>query len=255
MAETWFRDEYEPVVEMLKEADLIGRGTETEAYMRVSHLRYLLLRTHEWNDDVIERLREELESPTWDEDTMVKAAQEGASLGAAVRRCVGALLAPRPRVAGLAPLAAVRLRPSSGSNRWRRLGVDPELGLLALLHLAGRVEPGHDPALLARHRHLAAAGVLGQLAQLLRTRSLESDSTVKWAYSSEPIDSSTSILALKVAPWSLGVADECGVLEVLRADAGDQRAASAWPTRSRTSWGRRTSPIGSFTRRPRPSRA
>ena len=25
--------------------------------MRVSHLRYLLLRTHEWDDEVIERLR------------------------------------------------------------------------------------------------------------------------------------------------------------------------------------------------------
>jgi hypothetical protein len=72
VAATWFRDEYEPVVEMLKEADLLGRGTETEAYMRVSTLRYLLLRTHEWDDDVIERLRGELEHPSWDEDTMVR---------------------------------------------------------------------------------------------------------------------------------------------------------------------------------------
>ena len=56
VAETWFRDEYEPVVEMLREAELVAKdGTETEAYMRVSHLRYLLLRTHDWDDDVIER--------------------------------------------------------------------------------------------------------------------------------------------------------------------------------------------------------
>jgi hypothetical protein len=72
VAETWFRDEYEPVVAMLREADLIGRGTETEAYMRVATLRYLLLRTHEWDDQVIERLRGELEKPSWDEDTMVR---------------------------------------------------------------------------------------------------------------------------------------------------------------------------------------
>ncbi len=72
VAAQWFRDEYEPVVEMLREADLIGRGTETEAYMRVATLRYLLLRTHEWDDDVIERLRAEMEKPSFDEDTMVR---------------------------------------------------------------------------------------------------------------------------------------------------------------------------------------
>jgi hypothetical protein len=72
VAETWFRQEYEPVVEMLREADLLGRGTETEAYMRVATLRYLLLRTHEWDDEVIERLRGELAKPSWDEDTMVR---------------------------------------------------------------------------------------------------------------------------------------------------------------------------------------
>jgi hypothetical protein len=72
VAETWFRQEYEPVVEMLREADLLARGTETEAYMRVATLRYLLLRTHEWDDEVIERLRGELAKPSWDEDTMVR---------------------------------------------------------------------------------------------------------------------------------------------------------------------------------------
>jgi hypothetical protein len=71
VAEAWFREEYEPVVEMLREAGLLGRGTETEAYMRVTTLRYLLLRTHEWDDEVIERLRRELERPPEDEDTMV----------------------------------------------------------------------------------------------------------------------------------------------------------------------------------------
>ncbi len=61
---------------MLQEAGLVRRGTATEAYMRVSHLRYLLLRTHDWNESVIERLREELERPTWDDDTMVKALRK-----------------------------------------------------------------------------------------------------------------------------------------------------------------------------------
>jgi hypothetical protein len=72
VAERWFYDEYEPVVRMLREAELIRRGTETESYMRVSHLRFLILRTHEWTDEVIERLREELDNPSWEEDTMVR---------------------------------------------------------------------------------------------------------------------------------------------------------------------------------------
>lgn len=71
VAETWFREEYEPVTEMMREAGLCGRGSETEAYLRVVSLRYLLLRTHAWNDEVIERLREELRRPPPDEDTFV----------------------------------------------------------------------------------------------------------------------------------------------------------------------------------------
>ncbi len=72
VAEAWFKDEYSPVVEMLLEAELVRRGTETEAYMRVAHLRYLILRTHNWDDEVIEAVRRELESPSWEEDTMVR---------------------------------------------------------------------------------------------------------------------------------------------------------------------------------------
>jgi hypothetical protein len=60
VAELWFKEEYEPVVAMLREADLIGKQTETEAYMKVSGLRYMLLRTHSWDQQVIERLRQEL---------------------------------------------------------------------------------------------------------------------------------------------------------------------------------------------------
>lgn len=39
IAARWFRDEYEPVVEMLREADLIGKRTETEAYIVRQELR------------------------------------------------------------------------------------------------------------------------------------------------------------------------------------------------------------------------
>ncbi|HSI80244.1 MAG TPA: hypothetical protein VK919_06285, partial [Solirubrobacterales bacterium] len=70
VAEAWFRDEYEPVVEMAREAGLIGRGTETEAYVRIVALRYTLLRTHEWNEQVLDRLRDELRRPSGGEDTM-----------------------------------------------------------------------------------------------------------------------------------------------------------------------------------------
>jgi hypothetical protein len=73
VAEAWFRDEYEPVIEMLREAQLIPKGvSDTEAYMKVAHLRYLLLRTHEWDDAVIDAVRRDLESPSQYDDTMVR---------------------------------------------------------------------------------------------------------------------------------------------------------------------------------------
>lgn len=58
VADAWFEDEYVPVVELLRAADLLGEGTATEAYMRVAAERYRLLRTHSWSDEVIARLRE-----------------------------------------------------------------------------------------------------------------------------------------------------------------------------------------------------
>jgi hypothetical protein len=72
VASAWFEEEYLPVVEMLREAELVRRGSETETYMRVAHLRYLILRTHSWDDEVIEAVRRELETPSWEEDTMVR---------------------------------------------------------------------------------------------------------------------------------------------------------------------------------------
>jgi hypothetical protein len=74
LAESWFRDEYEPVTAMLHEADLIPKNTtETEAYMKVAALRYLILRTHEWDDAVLDAIRRDLESPGYDDDTMIRS--------------------------------------------------------------------------------------------------------------------------------------------------------------------------------------
>jgi hypothetical protein len=71
VAERWFHDEYEPVVEMLKEAGLHGHATDADAYMAVIALRYLLLRTHEWDENVLNALREEMRRPSF-EDTEVR---------------------------------------------------------------------------------------------------------------------------------------------------------------------------------------
>jgi hypothetical protein len=57
-ARLWLETEYRPVVAMLREAQMIGRSTETEAYMRIIAERYRLLRTHEWNEDVLRRVVE-----------------------------------------------------------------------------------------------------------------------------------------------------------------------------------------------------
>ena len=57
VAESWFEDEYGPVVESIRDADLVGDGTDADAYVRVVRDRYMLLRTHDWDEDVIARLR------------------------------------------------------------------------------------------------------------------------------------------------------------------------------------------------------
>lgn len=58
VAHVWFEAEYLPVVEMLNAGGLVERDeTETEAYMRISAMRYRVLRTHDWSDEVLEELR------------------------------------------------------------------------------------------------------------------------------------------------------------------------------------------------------
>ena len=48
---------------MLHAADLVGSCTDAEAYLTIARERYRLMRTHEWNDEVIEELQRQLGSP------------------------------------------------------------------------------------------------------------------------------------------------------------------------------------------------
>jgi hypothetical protein len=57
VARHWYTEEYVPVVRMLRAADLIGSRTEAEAYLRVAAERYRLVKVHDWNEEIIERLR------------------------------------------------------------------------------------------------------------------------------------------------------------------------------------------------------
>jgi hypothetical protein len=57
VAQRWFEEEFGPVVAMLRQAELIGDRTDAEAYMWVAAERYRLIRTHRWDDEVIEKLR------------------------------------------------------------------------------------------------------------------------------------------------------------------------------------------------------
>jgi len=56
VAAEWYEHEYVPVVELLREAGLLGPGTETDSYQLLSSERYRLLRTHEWSDEALETL-------------------------------------------------------------------------------------------------------------------------------------------------------------------------------------------------------
>ncbi|MFI5612409.1 chromosome partitioning protein ParB [Amycolatopsis sp. NPDC051903] len=57
IAQRWFDEEFTPVTGMLRQADLLGDRTDAEAYIWVAAERYRLIRTHRWDDDVIEALR------------------------------------------------------------------------------------------------------------------------------------------------------------------------------------------------------
>jgi hypothetical protein len=65
MADLWWTEEYEPAIRVLRDEHLIAELvehdaglTDTEAYLRFSAQRYRLLRTHEWSERAVERVRE-----------------------------------------------------------------------------------------------------------------------------------------------------------------------------------------------------
>jgi hypothetical protein len=60
VARRWFTEEFTPVVRMLHGAGLVGECTDAEAYMGIARERSRLMRTHEWNDAVIEELKRNL---------------------------------------------------------------------------------------------------------------------------------------------------------------------------------------------------
>ncbi len=71
VAKAWFEQEFAPVVELIRGENLAVGQTDAEAYARIVSLRYLLLRTHRWDEETLERLREELRrKPPADEDTL-----------------------------------------------------------------------------------------------------------------------------------------------------------------------------------------
>jgi hypothetical protein len=55
-ASLWLETEYRPVVAMLREAGLTAGCTDAEAYMSIAAERYRLLRTHDWSEDVLDRV-------------------------------------------------------------------------------------------------------------------------------------------------------------------------------------------------------
>lgn len=58
VARAWLEEEYRPVVAMLREAGMLeGPGTDTDRYRAIACDRYRFLRTHDWDEGVLERLR------------------------------------------------------------------------------------------------------------------------------------------------------------------------------------------------------
>jgi hypothetical protein len=63
VARRWWSEEFRPVVRMLRQAELVGQRTEAEAYLHLACQRYRLMRTHRWDDEVVDRLRADPGSP------------------------------------------------------------------------------------------------------------------------------------------------------------------------------------------------
>ena len=60
LAKRWYEEEFAPVTAMLREAGLIGKSeTDADAYGRLGGERYRLMRTMNWDEESIRRLRGE----------------------------------------------------------------------------------------------------------------------------------------------------------------------------------------------------
>jgi hypothetical protein len=58
VARLWYEEDFLPVVETLREGEFVKPSeTDADAYMRVVSARYVLLRTHEWSGDILDRLQ------------------------------------------------------------------------------------------------------------------------------------------------------------------------------------------------------
>jgi len=58
VARLWYEEDFLPVVKTLREGEFIRTSeTEGDAYTRVVSARYVLLRTHEWSDEIVDRLQ------------------------------------------------------------------------------------------------------------------------------------------------------------------------------------------------------
>ena len=59
-ARLWFEEDYVPISDMVRDAGMVAEDeTETDAYMRIVGQRYHLMRTHDWSEEILSRLREE----------------------------------------------------------------------------------------------------------------------------------------------------------------------------------------------------
>jgi hypothetical protein len=59
VAQRWYEEEFLPVVRMLRQAALIEAESEAKAYMSVACERYRLIRSHRWDDEVINAIQEQ----------------------------------------------------------------------------------------------------------------------------------------------------------------------------------------------------
>jgi hypothetical protein len=58
VAEGWYEEDFLPIVCSLEAAGMVGEHeTRAEAYLRLVTERYLLMRSHDWNEEVVDRLK------------------------------------------------------------------------------------------------------------------------------------------------------------------------------------------------------